>query len=440
MNDALMAELYELLRIPSISSGPGDPADLERASRWLMDKIRDAGGSASVADVPGNPLVVGELEGPGGAPTILLYGHYDVQSPDPIDEWTSDPFEPEVRDGRLFARGASDDKGNFYPLMWVACDLASKGELPVNVRFVIEGEEEVGGPNVSRYIREDERGADCAIVFDSLMVDESTPAITLGNRGMVAVEVSVKTSERDLHSGLYGGSTLNAIHVLNQMIENVRPGPDGRVHDRLRKGIEPPSAQELQDWDTLPAGDEVLAEVGAIPSHPSAGADYYEQNWADASLDVTGIDGGTGTQRRTIVAATAGCNLALRLAPGQSGAEMEEELRSLLLEPVPEGADVRLDFYGTADPALFDADAPAMLIAKEALDRATGMKTRFTRIGGSLPVLAALDQRDIPAIVTGFALADDRIHSPNESFRVEAIDLCERAARELLRSLAELPR
>lgn len=438
MNESAASELYELLRIPSISSGPGDPADLQRAADWLIAKIESAGGTASVAEVEGNPLVVGDLEGPSGAPTVMLYGHYDVQSADPVEDWLSDPFEPEVRDGRLYARGASDDKGNFYPLMWVACDLASKGRLPVNVRFVIEGEEEVGGPNVSRFIREDERGADCAVVFDALMVDEKTPALTLGIRGVVAVEIAVRTAERDLHSGLYGGSASNAIHVLTRMISNVLPGPDGRVREELRKGVMPPTETELADWADLPGGDEVIRDAGGLPIWERSGADYYPQNWADASLDVTGIDAGTGTQRRTIVASTAGCNLSLRLAPGQDAAEMEEALKTLLLEHVPEGVDVSLDFYGTSDPALFDPGAPAIRIGKEAVERATGMNTRLTRIGGSLPVLAALAQRGIPAIVTGFALAEDRIHSPNESFRLESLDMCERSAHELLTALADL--
>lgn len=434
----MLDELYELLRIPSISSGSGDPADLRRGAEWMIAKIEAAGGEAGIADVPGNPLVVGELSGPDEAPTVMLYGHYDVQSADPLEAWNSDPFEPEVRDGRLYARGASDDKGNFYPVMWVACELASAGSLPVNVRFVIEGEEEVGGPNVTRYIRDDERGADCAVVFDSLMIDAETPALTLGIRGMVAVEISVTTGERDLHSGLYGGSSLNAIHVLHGMIGAVLPGPDGRASDELRKGIEPPTPKELEDWSELPPGDRVIAEAGGVPIWSGSGADYYMQNWADASLDVTGVDAGTGTQRRTIVASRAGCNLSLRLAPGQDSAAMEEVMRELLLAAVPDGAEVTLDFYGTSDPAVFDPAAPAIQIGKAALDRATGMTTRYTRIGGTLPVLAALAERDIPAIVTGFALAEDRIHSPNESFRLESLELCERAARELLPALAEL--
>jgi acetylornithine deacetylase/succinyl-diaminopimelate desuccinylase-like protein len=438
MNAAMFEELQELLRIPSISSGQVDPAELRRAADWLIAKIEDSGGTAGIAEVPGNPLVVGELEGPKDAPTVLIYGHYDVQSADPIDAWDSDPFEPEVRDGRLYGRGTSDDKGNFYPLLWVACDLARRNRLPVNVRIVIEGEEEVGGPNVTRFIQTDARGADCAVVFDSLMISPDTPTLTLGVRGVVAAEVHVKTGERDLHSGLYGGSALNAIHVLHGMLGNVMPGPDGRVREELRKGVIAPSEDELADWSALPPGDQILSEVGAVPIWEGSGRDYYTQNWADASVDVTGLEGGTGTQRRTVVASTAGCNVTLRLAPGQSAAEMEEIFLSLLRQDIPPGVTVDIDCYGTSDPAQFDPASAPIRVAQKAMDRATGMTTRLTRIGGSLPILAALAERGIQTICTGFALAEDRIHAPNESFRMESLDLCEQSARELYSSLASL--
>lgn len=431
-------ELLELLRIPSISAGPGDPADLQRAADWLIAKIESSGGSAGVADLPGNPLVVGELGGPPDAPTVMIYGHYDVQSAHPLDEWQSDPFEPEVRDGRLYGRGTSDDKGNFYPLLFVACELAAKKELPVNISIVIEGEEEVGGPNVVRYITEQYRGADCAIVFDSLMVDAQTPAMTLGVRGMIPAEIWVRTGKRDLHSGLYGGTVLNAVHVLHRMLSNVLPGPDGSVPESLRKGAIPPTEDELRDWAALPPGPDVLAEVGGRPFSPEVAAGYYSRNWAEPSVDVSGVEGGTGAERRSIVPCTAGCNIGIRLAPGQSGAEIEEEARRLLLKDVPDDAEVEIDFYGTADPALFDPSSTAIRLARGALDEATGMTTRLTRIGGTLPILAGLAAKKIPTILSGFALAEDRIHSPNESFRLDAIELCERAARRLYPALAHL--
>src|SRR3954467_5330207 len=250
MADALLDELNDWLRIPSISTGGGDPADLARAADWVIQRVRAVGGSGDKVVVNGgNPLAVGELRANrDGAPTVLIYGHYDVQSVGALDAWTSPPFEPTVRDGRLYARGACDDKGNFLPLLHVACELASAGELPVNVRVLVEGEEEIGSAAVAEWIRADTRGADAAIVFDSDMADERTPAITIGLRGIVQANISVRVGERDLHSGIYGGSVLNALHVLHAMLAEVVPGPDGSVREELRAGLEEPAELEREAW------------------------------------------------------------------------------------------------------------------------------------------------------------------------------------------------
>ncbi|MGH2699188.1 MAG: M20/M25/M40 family metallo-hydrolase, partial [Actinomycetota bacterium] len=215
MPDKLLDQLVEWLRIPSISSGGGDPQDLVRAAEWARNYITAAGGEAEVVAGDVNPLVVGDLRAADpDAPTVLIYGHYDVQSADPVEAWTTPPFEPEIRNDRLYGRGAADDKGNFFPLLYVACELAREGRLPVNVRVLIEGEEEAAGDSVVNRVLADERGADVAIVFDSEMLDDSTPAITLGVRGIVSVAVDVRTARADLHSGLFGGTVLNATHAL----------------------------------------------------------------------------------------------------------------------------------------------------------------------------------------------------------------------------------
>src|SRR4051794_4524063 len=237
VND-LVDQLVEWLRIPSISTGGGDPADLRRAAEWAAEHVERAGGSAELVQIgDGYPLAIGDLRAAtADAPTILIYGHYDVQSVGDLSAWTSPPFEPEVRDGRLYARGASDDKGNFWPLLHAACALARAGELPVHVRVLVEGEEEVGGEAVSKWLRADERGADAAIVFDAGFDEPDVPAVTVGLRGMAMLQVTVRTGQRDLHSGLYGGAALNAAHVLHAMLAAVLPGPDGRVRDELRAG------------------------------------------------------------------------------------------------------------------------------------------------------------------------------------------------------------
>ena len=341
----LLEELFEYIRIPSISSGGGDPQDLMRCAEWVRDKIVRSGGEAEIISDLGNPLVVGELRSKDAdAPTVLIYGHYDVQSPDPVDAWTTPPFEPEIRDGRIWGRGASDDKGNFYPVLYAACDLAEKGTLPVNVRCLIEGEEEAGGTSALDWLMADERGADCAVVYDSDMLDANTPALTLGVRGIVAFSVDVRTAVRDLHSGMYGGAALNAVHVLMNMLDQVLPGRDGLLRPELREGIIPPTTEELESWATFAPGTEVIAESGGRPIDDNAALHYYERNWGDASLDVNGIAGGDAIQKRTIIPAYAHTKFTIRLAPGQDSKSIAATTERLLRDVIPEGADVEIEW------------------------------------------------------------------------------------------------
>src|SRR4051794_21752156 len=435
MND-LLDQLVEWLRIPSISTGGGDPSDLRRAAEWAAEHVERAGGSAELVQVgDGNPLVVGDLKsGRSGAPAVLIYGHYDVQGPGDPGMWSSPPFEPEVRDGRLYARGAADDKGNFWPLLNAACELARAGELPVDVRVVVEGEEEAGSQSVAEWIRADERGADAAIVFDSGMVDERTPAITLGLRGMAMAQIEVHTGVRDLHSGMYGGSVLNALHVLHHMLAQVVPGPDGRLRDELRAGVQPPAEAERISWERLPPGTQVLSEVGGREAYPGAAADYYERNGADASLDVNQVDGG---EPRTLVPAVARAALSLRLAPGQRVGEIQPVLERLLRDAAHPDADVTMTWH-LADPSLFEPDLPAIVLAAQAIERATGTAPALVRPGGSTPGAGEFAARDIPPIAPGFVLAEDAFPAPDESYRLASLELGARTARELLLTLRDL--
>jgi acetylornithine deacetylase/succinyl-diaminopimelate desuccinylase-like protein len=434
MTTTLLDDLLDWLRIPSISTGGGDPADLRRAAEWAATRVRGAGGTADLVTIgDGNPLVVGELRASApDAPTVLIYGHYDVQGPGDLALWSSPPFAPEIRDGRLYARGASDDKGNFLPLLHVACALARDGALPVNVRVLVEGEEEAASHAVSEWIRADERRADCAIVFDSDMADPDTPAITLGLRGIVMTNVDVRVAPRDLHSGIYGGTVANALHVLHAMLAEVVPGTDGRVRAELREGIVAPDPAELASWRRLPPGADELASVGA--NAVGDPADFYARTGADASLDVNEIRGG---EPRTLVPAAAHATLSLRLAARQDPDRMAEVLTGLLRAAAPPYAEVEIETIRAA-PALFDASHPSVALATQALERAVGVAPVLTRSGGSIPAVAELGHRGIPTIVSGFALSDDRIHSPDESFRLSSLERGERAARELYAALAAL--
>lgn len=433
--DGLLDELIDWLRIPSVSTGGGSEADLRRAAAWACERIDAAGGEAQLLMTAGNPIAYGELTARDrSAPTVLIYGHYDVQSVGDAAAWRSDPFAPEIRDGRLYARGASDDKGNFLPLLHVACALARENALPVNVRVVIEGEEEAGGEAVARWLAQDEQGADAAIVFDSGMVDARTPAVTVGLRGMAGAEISVRTGARDVHSGMYGGSVLNAAHVLHGMLAAVVPGPDGVPREEFRAARSPVADAERASWARLPPGDEVIAEVGARPVAPDAGARYYERNGADASVEVNEIVVG---EPRTIVPATARATVTVRLAPGQASADVAPVLERLLRDAAPAGADVEIALE-TAEPALFAVDTPVMRLAGEALERACGVAPAFVRSGGSIPIVAGLAAKGIPTVVSGFSLPDDDIHAPNESYRLASLELGAKAARELYAALARL--
>ena len=427
----LLDELFDWLRIPSVSAGARDEAALTRAAEWAATRVRDAGGTVDLVPTPGGaPLVVGELRSAReDAPTVMIYGHYDVQDPGALSEWTSPPFEPTIRDGRVYARGASDDKGNFLPLLHVAC----AGDLPVHVRVMIEGAEETGTDDAVRWVAADDGPADCVIVFDTAMLDEQTPALTLGTRGMVFAEVEVRTAERPGHSGLYGGAALNAFHALHQAIAAVLPR-DGRLPEPLRAGVAAPTEDELSSWKKLPGGAAVLAGGHMHPSDARAAEEFHLRTSAEPSFDVHRVSGG---EARTIVTEACSATLSVRLAPGQRSAEIAPVLESLLRDALPAGAELTFSAE-RAEPSLFDPALPALQAARTALARACGREPALVRSGGTLPVLAAFAGRGIPAIVSGFAVPADSIHAPDESFRVAGLEQGARAARALYEELAGL--
>src|SRR5436190_12133454 len=417
---ALLDDLNELLRIPSVSAGRPNPEGIRQAAEWVRDRVLRAGGEAELLGEH-NPIVHGELRANrDGAPDVIVYGHYDVQDVGPADEWLSDPFEPEIRDGRIYARGASDDKGNALPVLHAACELHAAGELPVNVRVLIEGEEEARSVQVMDWIARDERGADAAIVFDAAMPGEDMPAITTSCRGLVAVTVTVRVADRDMHSGLYGSTVPNAVHVLTRMLEAVMPGEDGRIRDELRAGIAEPPAVEVEWWRELPPNP-----------------DFHMRTGADASVEVNGVIAGATEELRTIIPAVARANVSLRTAPGQSSAELAKVMDRLLREAAPAQADVDISL-NVAEPATFDPESPPLKLARAAFEKATGRPPALMRSGGTIPLLAALSGRGIQTIVSGYALPDDAIHAPNESFRLTSLDLGEKTARSLFAELSRL--
>jgi len=440
--EPLLDELAELLRIPSLSADPERAGDVRRAAEWVVGFLRDAGGEAEVVDWEGSPLAVGELRASTGAhsaPTVLVYGHFDVQPPDPLDLWESDPFELDARDGWLYARGIADDKGQLYLLLKAAAGLAAEGTLPVNVRFACDGEEEVGGHSIIDFLADEGRRADAAVIFDADMPARGVPAFYVATRGIVYMHLRVRAGERDLHSGMYGGAALNAMHALSEALSGVA-ARDGRLPEPLRAGIVPPTAEELEGWRTLDPGDKVLADQGARAADPAAGDEFYVRTWAEPSLDVNGIAGGSPFLQKTVIPAQADANLSMRLAAGQDPEAMFAAVETLVKEAAPAGAGVELEKMAISRPGLVEPGSPAIKLAQDAFERALGTRPLLLRSGGSLPIVPALGDRGIPTVITGFALPESNVHSPNERLLLEYVPLGVSAARELFVGFADLSR
>ena len=433
-------ELAEFLRIPSVSADSAHDADTARAARWVADFITAAGGTAEVVDWEGQPLAIGEIpatKGGAEAPTVLCYGHFDVQPPAPLELWESEPFEPEIRGEYLFGRGTVDDKGQLYMLLSAARELAAAGELPVNVRFCCDGEEETGGHSIVDYLVADERGADAAVIFDSGMIRRGLPAFNLATRGMVYFHLKLRTGEADLHSGVYGGGALNAAHALSVLISRLI-AKDGRLVESLRSGAVPPNDEELAGWAKLPAGADELSEQGARPMDPRAAEEFYLRTFAEPALDVNGIESGSPHLQKTVLPVEAVANLSIRLAPGQQVEEIATELVRLLHEAAPEGATLEIERWSSSPPGLVSPDAKAVQLGLDAFERVLGVRPALIRTGGTLPIVPALADKGIPTIITGFGLPDSNIHSPNERLLVEYVPLGIAAARELLLEFAAL--
>ncbi len=439
-----MAEWFEelagFLRIESISADPGHAPDVVRAGEWVRELIRGAGGVAEVVDWQGAPLVVGEIAASAGAdsaPTVLCYGHFDVQPPDPLELWESPPFEPEIRDDRLYGRGVADDKGQLYLLLSAARELAQAGALPVNVRFACDGEEETGGQSIVEFIEADERGADAAIIFDSDMIGEDRPAFNVATRGLLYFHVALSTGSVDLHSGMYGGAALNAAHALINTLQQLI-AVDGRLAAPLREGIIAPTAQELEDWRQLPAGADELAQQGANPADPAAADEFYVRTFAEPSLEVNGIESGSPHLEKTVLPVRAHANVSVRLAPGQDPDTIRAAFERLMGQATPAGAELDLQLLSAARPGIVPPDADAIRLGQGAFERVLGVRPALIRSGGTLPIVSALADRGIPTIISGFALPDSKIHAPNENLRARYIPLGIETAKALFEALGDL--
>ncbi len=433
-------ELGEFLRIPSVSADPGRAADVVRAGDWICEFVRRAGGECELVDWHGQPLAIGELRASRDAdraPTVLCYGHFDVQPPDPEELWESAPFAPEIRGDHIYARGIADDKGQLYMLLYAARELAQAAELPVNVRFACDGEEETGGQSILEFLSADRRGADVAVIFDSAMIDRGRPAFNIATRGLVYFHVTLRAGERDLHSGIYGGAALNAANALVSTLGAV-VAVDGLLVEALRQGVQAPSEAELADWHALPAGAHELGEQGARPKDRRAADEFYMRTFAEPALDINGLESGSPHVEKTVLPARADANVSIRLAPGQEVGAIAEAFERILLDARPAGCELDVRLLSSARPGVIASDARAVTLGLTAFERALGVRPALIRSGGTLPIVPALADRGIPTIVTGFSLPDANIHSPNENLPLQSVPLGIGAARSLLREFAAL--
>ena len=429
-----LEELTEFLAIPSVSADPAHREDVTRAAEWVGDAVRGAGGEAEVREE--GRLLVGRIPGPPDAPTILVYGHYDVQPPDPLELWETDPFTATVKGEWLHARGVADDKGQLWMQLKALEVLAGEGPLPVNVRVVCDGEEETGGEAIARFLERDDEPADAAVIFDGWMKRRKRPEFVVATRGLVALDVEVQTGDRDLHSGHYGGTALNAIHALAQALTALLP-KDGRLPEALRAGVTHPGEEELAGWKDLPGGAEELARVGAVPLDARAAEEFYLRAFVEPSIDVTGILGGKPGLRNTTLVSRASAGITIRVAPGQDAAQLASIAEDLLSEALPAGATLTVETEATP-AAQFPAKTDAVRLARAAFARVFGVEPLIVRAGGTLPILAALAERRTPTVMTGLALPESHTHSPNERLLVETFHLGVDAAKETYRALAAL--
>lgn len=424
--DRYVAELTQYLSIPSISAMPEHRGDVRRCAEFTAAEMTRIGlEHVRVIETAGHPIVYGDWLNATDAPTLLLYGHYDVQPADPLDQWLTPPFEPAVRDGQIFARGAADDKGQvFAHLKAIEAHLSKTGRLPINIKVLIEGEEEVGSEHLGAYVREHvtDLAADAVVISDTEMFDRGVPSLCYGLRGLAYLQIDLRGSRNDLHSGVYGGAVANPANVLAHVIAQLKD-KSGTVkipgfYDDVRELRE----EERAEFRRLPF-DEVgyKKHLGAPRLAGEKGFSVLERVWARPTLDVNGLCAGwTGEGAKTVIPATAMAKVSMRLVPDQQPEKIAQLFEAYVRKIAPKTVDVKVTNLHGAMPWMTDFDNVFVQAAGRAIEKGFGKRPVYTREGGSIPVVAQFqDALHVPVVLFGFGLPDDNLHAPNEKFTLD---------------------
>lgn len=425
-NDRFLSELISFLEIPSISTDVERKADVDRCAKWLFDHLVNIGVvDVEIEETDGHPIVYAQYLVDPSKPTILLYGHYDVQPPDPMELWDSPPFEPTIRDGKIFARGATDDKGQLFAhLKAVEAHLRVEGTLPVNLKILIEGEEEVGSPNLEPWVidNKEKLSCDAVIISDSSMYAPGIPSIMYGLRGLAYFEIEVEGPSHDLHSGLYGGGVPNPINALASIIASFHDETGRIAVDGFYETVRDLEESEREEWKNLPFKDsEFLLETGASGLFGETGYSTLERVWARPTLDCNGIIGGfTGEGAKTVLPSVAKAKFSCRLVPDQDPVEIERLVIAHIEKVCPSSIKFKIAQHHGGRPVITEKTGIAVEAAKRALRKSWDAEPVFIRGGGSIPVVATFAEvLKTPTVLVGLGLNDDRLHSPNEKFDLE---------------------
>ena len=439
--EQFIEDLQALLRIPSVSADSAYRPHMQTAAGWVRDQLAAAGLEAEVIPTQKHPLVFGEWLGAPGAPTVLVYGHYDVQPPDPLEEWVTPPFEPDIRDGHVYARGATDDKGQMLThIKSVEAWMRTAGRLPVNIKFLIEGEEEVGGHSLETFLDQQAERCRCdvVVVSDTSQYAPGMPAITYGLRGNVFLEVIVHGPAQDLHSGMFGGSVANPANALARMIAALHDDA-GRVQvPGFYDDVLPLSADERRRLADLPFDEtDYVQKLGVSAAWGETGYTTLERRWARPTFDVSGLKGGyLGEGPKSIVPSRASAKLGCRLVPNQDPQKIAAAVRTCLAAHCLPGMRVEFLDYGSGRPLVFDADSPWMSAARRAIHAAFGVQPVLIREGGSIPVVASFRERlGVDTLLLGWGQDTDNLHSPNERFSLADFQRGIRASAHLWQEL-----